>query len=81
MSDEQLAVMPERETLAAIFASRVKLAKQTLEQAVDAATADYVRTVAWIKSSRTQEGSFLWFCDLFDLDAGAVRKAIKDRKV
>ena len=77
---EELAVMPERETLAAIFASRVKLAKHTIEEAVAAATTDYIKTVAWIKSSRTGEGSFLWFADYFDLDAGAIRRAIKERR-
>lgn len=67
-------------TLSAIFASRVKLAKKNIEQVLDDAALEYHRTLAWIKSSRTAEGSFLWMCDEFDLDASAVRRAIREKK-
>lgn len=70
----------ERESLAAIFASRVSLAKKTIEQAMAEAIVDYHNTVAWIKSSKDAYGSFLWFCDEFELDPGTVRKAIKEKK-
>lgn len=70
----------DRETLAAIFASRVSLAKKTEEAAVADARLEWQRTAAWVKSPGKKEGSFLWFCDEFDLDAGAVRKAIAERR-
>lgn len=70
----------DRDTLAAIFASRVSLAKRTEEEAVEDARKEYLRTVKWVWSPATKEGSFLWFADEFDLDAGAVRKAIKERR-
>lgn len=70
----------DRETLAAVFASRVALAKRTPEQAQADALLEHQRTEAWVKSPSTKEASFLWFCDEFDLDAGAVRKAIRERR-
>ena len=70
----------DREVLAAVFASRVALAKKTEAQAVEDARLDYLRTQAWIASSSQKEKSFLWFCDEFELDAGAVRRAIRERK-
>ena len=72
--------MIDRETLSAIFASRVSLAKRTEEQAVDDARAEHRKSVKWVASPATKEGSFLWFCDEFDLDAGAVRRAIAERR-
>lgn len=70
----------DREILAAIFASRVKLAKKTMEEVAADAAEDYRKTLLWTKSPSQKEGSFLWFCDEFDLDAGAVRKAIQERR-
>lgn len=70
----------DRDTLAAIFASRVSLAKRTEEDAVADARREWQKTQAWVKSPATKQGSFLWCCDEFDLDAGAVRRAIAERR-
>ena len=72
--------MIDRETLSAVFASRVSLAKRTEDQAAEDARTEHRKTVKWIASNGQKEGSFLWFCDEFDLDAGAVRKAIAERR-
>lgn len=70
----------DRETLAAIFASRVSLAKRTEDQAAEDARTEHRRTLAWIASNSRAEKSFLWFAEEFDLDGGAVRKAILERR-
>jgi hypothetical protein len=70
----------DHETLAAIFASRVALAKKTEEEAVTEARRDYQRTIAWVASSGQKRGAFLWYCDEFDLDASAVRRAITEKR-
>lgn len=70
----------DREVLAAVFASRVGLAKKTAEEAAAEAVAEHTRCLAWIASSSQKEKSFLWFCDEFDLDAGAVRRAIQEKR-
>ena len=70
----------DRETLAAIFASRVTLAKKTEDQAAEDARAEHRKTVAWVQAGKKSEGSFLWFCEEFDLDAGAVRRAITEKR-
>jgi hypothetical protein len=70
----------DREVLAAVFAARVGLAKKTEEEVVTEARAEYQRTVAWCASNSQREKSFNWFCDEFDLDAGAVRRAIQEKR-
>ena len=65
--------------LAAVFASRVQLAKKTEKEAVEDARKEHAVVAAWIASNSQKEKSFLWFCDIFELDAGAVRKAIMER--
>ncbi len=70
----------DRETLAAIFASRVSLAKRTEDEAAADARVEHQKTVKWIASPAKGEKSFLWFCDEFDLDPGAVRKAVAERR-
>lgn len=70
----------DRETLAAIFASRVSLAKRTEDEAAADARLEHQKTLKWVESPAKKEGSFLWFCDEFDLDPGAVRKAITERR-
>lgn len=72
--------LPDRETLAAIFASRVSLAKKTEDEAVNDARLEWKKTQAWIKSSSQKEGSFLWFADEFDMEPSAVRRAIEERR-
>ena len=69
----------DRETLAAIFASRVSLAKRTEDEAAADAREEHRKTMKWIASPARVEKSFLWFCDEFELEADSVRKAIKDR--
>ena len=69
----------DRETLAAIFASRVSLAKRTEDEAAADAREEHRKTVKWIASPSKAEKSFLWFCSEFDLAEDAVRKAVKDR--
>ena len=68
----------DRDVLAAIFAARVALAKRTEEQAAADARVEYQRTLAWIANNSQKEKSFIWFCDEFDLDASAVRRAIAE---
>lgn len=70
----------DREVLASIFASRVSLAKKTEDQAAADARVEHQKTAKWIASPSKVNGSFLWFCDEFDLDPGAVRKAVAERK-
>jgi hypothetical protein len=70
----------DRETLAAIFASRVSLAKRTEEEAAEEARTEHRKTIRWVISKKTGEGSFAWFCDEFELDVDSVRKAIQERR-
>ena len=70
----------DRETLAAIFASRVSLAKRTEDEAAEDARTEHRKTVAWITSSSKKEKSFLWFCDEFELAPDAVRRAIAEKR-
>lgn len=70
----------DRDVLAAVFASRVALAKRTEEEAAADARIEHQRCSAWIASSSQKEKSFVWFCDQFDLDAGAVRRAILEKR-
>lgn len=70
----------DREVLAAVFAARVSLAKKTEEEAVEQARREHAAAVAWVASNSQKEKSFVWFCDEFDLDTGAVRRAIKEKK-
>jgi hypothetical protein len=69
-----------REVLAAVFASRVSLAKKTEAQAEAAARTEHRHARAWVASNDHKEGSFIWFCDEFDLEHTAVRRAINERK-
>lgn len=68
------------DVLRAIFASRVRLAKMTEEEAITSARSEWTENQAWIKSNSQQEKSFVWMCDEFDLEPDAVRRAIKERK-
>lgn len=70
----------DREVLASIFAARVGLAKKTETEVVSDAMEEHRRTLAWIASKSTVEGSFAWFCDEFDLDIGSVRRAIQEKR-
>ncbi len=70
----------DRDTLAAIFASRVSLAKRTSAEAASEAITEHAKAVEWVKSNSKKEGSFLWFCDEFDLEPSAVRREIEKRR-
>lgn len=70
----------DREVLAAVFAARVALVKKSEDQAAEDARLEHRRTIAWIASNSQKEKSFIWFCDEFDLDASAVRRAIAEGK-
>ena len=70
----------DRETLASIFASRVSLAKRTEDEAAADARTEHQKTMKWVASPATKVGSFLWFADEFDIDPGAIRRAITERR-
>lgn len=71
----------DREVLAAVFASKVALAKKSETQAADDAKAEWWRVRRWVESDSTKERSFLWYCTEFELEPSAVRRAIKKTKV
>ena len=66
--------------LRAVFAARVSLAKLSKEEAVMHAKDEWEKTQRWVASPSTKEGSFVWFCQEFDLDEGAVRRAIVEKR-
>jgi hypothetical protein len=70
----------DKQVLAATFAARVSLAKLSEEEAVADCRLEWQRTQKWVLSTSMRPGSFLWLCDEFDLDAGAVRRAIKEKR-
>lgn len=65
------------EILASIFAARVTLAKKTREEALVEAAQEWEATQKWVASASQKPQSFIWFCDEFDLDVGAVRREIR----
>ena len=70
----------DNDILAATFAARVQLAKESEDECVGKARLEWQRTQKWVASESHREGSFLWFCEEFDLDPSAVRRAIKERR-
>jgi hypothetical protein len=70
----------DKEVLMAVFAARVSLAKKTEDQAAEEARLEHRRTLNWINGNGQQEHSFTWYCDEFDLDVSAVRRAIREKK-
>lgn len=77
---EQQDLKHDREVLAAILASHVGLAKRTEDEAAEDARTEHRRVLSWLASNSQKEKSFLWFCDEFDLDPGAVRRAIQEKR-
>ena len=71
---------PNRDVQAAVFAARVQLAKETETQAIDKARAEWSAAVKWVASDSMKPGAFLWYCEEFDLDPSAVRRAIRERR-
>ena len=41
---------------------------------------EYTKLRRWMSSSSEEVGSFIWFCDFFDHDPDAVRRAIKEKR-
>jgi hypothetical protein len=41
---------------------------------------EWDKTQKWVASNSTKEGSFIWFCQEFDLDESAVLRAIRERR-
>ena len=70
----------DHDILAATFAARVQLAKETEEECVGKARAEWERAQQWVRSSSQRDGSFLWYCEEFDLDPSAVRRAIREKR-
>jgi hypothetical protein len=70
----------DREKAADIFARQIALLKMTEDEAAEDARLLHRRAVKWLSSSSGADGSFQWACDEFDLDAGAVRRAIREKK-
>lgn len=66
--------------LQATFAARVTLAKKGKEEAVGDAALEWERTQKWVQSESKKAGSFTWYCEEFDLDPSAVRRAIKEKR-
>ncbi len=66
--------------LRAVFAARVSLAKLTKTEAVAHAEDEWEKTQRWVESASCREGTFNWFCQEFDLDESAVRRAIRERR-
>lgn len=77
---EPVRIPADREMLAAIFASRVTLAKKTEDEAAADARKEWQRNQKWITSPSQKEGSFLWFADEFDIPPDAILRAIRERK-
>jgi hypothetical protein len=75
MSHEEESRM-DREVLAATFQARVKLARQERGAAAKEADTEWLANRTWFSSSNKAPGSFLWFCDAFDLEPSAVRKQV-----
>lgn len=80
MAEKQVNLPEDREVLAAIFASRVSLAKKTEDQAADEARTEHQRAIKWVANNSQKEGSFLWMCDEFELEPDAVRRAIMEKR-
>jgi hypothetical protein len=80
MTEEEQSNPIDREVLAAIFASRVSLAKKTPEQAAADAKLEHAKVTAWIGSPSQKPKSFLWFCDSFELEPSAVRRAVAEAR-
>lgn len=68
------------QVLQATFAARVRLAKESREDAIALAADEWDKTQKWVASESRKAGSFLWFCDEFDLEPSAVRRAIKEKR-
>lgn len=70
----------DSETLAAVFASRVALAKKTEDEAVAEIRTERLKAIQWAESKSQAQFSFLWCCDFFDMEPSAVRRAIREKR-
>lgn len=80
MMDAIQAMATSKESFAERFAQRVVLAKMTEQEAIDQTRNEWVQVQKWVASDSERPGTFRWMCDLFDLEADAVRKAIKEKR-
>lgn len=69
----------DMDVLRAVFASRVATAKLTVAEAIQQAEGEWQQNIKWVASKSEAKGSFLWYCDVFDLEPSAVRRAIKEK--
>ena len=74
--EEEKGLVLERDVLAATFQARVKLARQSRDNAAKEADTEWLSNREWFLSTRRVPGSFLWMCDEFDLEPSAVRKQV-----
>jgi hypothetical protein len=70
----------DRKEMAERFAERVLLAKMTEEEAIAQTVKEWRHIQRWVASVSTAPGSFNYMCDVFDMEADAVRRAILERK-
>jgi hypothetical protein len=70
----------ERGMLAHTFAERMLLGKQTRAYAQEHAGLEWDAVDKWLQSESRRVGSFFWYCDEFDMDPGAVRRAVRESR-
>lgn len=75
-----VAPAADRDVLAAIFASRLSLCQKTEAEAAAEAVLLRRQAVMWISSNSQRKYSFMWFCDMLDVEPGAVRKVVRIEK-
>ena len=63
-----------------VLERRFIAAAQTEEEYVLASRRAHKLAQEWIESQITMRGSFLWVCDVLDLEADAVRRALTEKK-
>lgn len=68
----------DRDVLSAIFAARLSLIQKTEDEAAEEARVLRRRAIMWLNSNSQVVGSFMWFCDKLGLEAGVVRRAVKE---
>lgn len=61
------------------FAERALLAKMTLRQALAQTRQEWHLIQEWVASDSNAKASFNWYCEFFDMEPSAVRRAIETR--
>ena len=62
-----------------VLERRFVAAAQTEEEYVLASRRAHQLAKNWIESEITMRGSFLWVCDVLDLESDAVRRSLKEK--